>query len=1177
MSEGRTPTPEQAAAIESRGTDLLLEAGAGTGKTGALVDRYCGLIAEDGLAPDRILAFTFTDKAAAQLRERIRAELSRRAAAAEEPARGELERVVAEFGGAWVTTIHGFCRRLLASHPVAAGIDPGFRVLEASEAERASRAAFDAALEEFLAEEEEERATTVAAYRVDGLRTLVVGAHEQLRSRGHEAPELPEPPSVAPGESLAELKRCAAAALQAGGLGPRQRRVIERAFELAGGGGDGATPSLDEIAALGFNASSGPAAECLAALRTATSRLAEREGGERAYRHVAELVRLFGRHFEAAKGARGGLDFEDLQLRAVRLLRDSQPIGDAYRGRFEHLLVDEFQDTNALQLGLIEVLRGTESRLFLVGDEFQSIYGFRHADLEVFRQQRRRFSAESGADVLRLSGNFRSRPEIVAAANRLGSDLIGPGFRPLTVGAEPEPDDGPAGPRVELLLTSWQGWDGLDLQLPVDDRTPQRHVAEARFLAARLRELAEAGVPRGEMVVLLRAFTRVDAYEEALERAGLRPYVVGGRGYWSQQQVEDLRSLLATIANPLDDEPLLGALASPACGVSPDALWLLRAARGEGRSLWPALRRAIGAGEAELDDEALLEQMPAEDLERLAAFHVQVLALREAGTRLGLEELIERAVTDTGYDLAALMRPSGHLRIANVRKLMRLAREYEERDGRHLRGFLDYLDFRSAVDDEAAAATEVEDHDGVRVMTVHNAKGLEFGVVAVPDLDRNLLKGGRDPWLRIGRDDPAPPRVGMRLARLGGRSLPLYDFDALGATQQQRDEEEALRLFYVAATRARRRLILSGVVPSSIPAETKPGTPIICRLLRALGIEDAPDGHEVEIGPAEPRPGLDASFAPATILVRRNEASAEQAEGLVRRAEAPPPAQPLGAGPPPLARPPAPAAPLRPLSYSALAAYQRCGYRFYAERVLGLPARVPRRGAASDGAAGTNGAAATREERFGFGSAVHELLEWSAERRWLLPGEQLTRRRLQGAGVLASPEQVGRAREQVHGWIDSPLRRELARSGARLRAELPLLLSLGGAVLRGSIDLLAEQPDQAPLVLDYKTDRLEGAPPAERAMRYEIQRGLYAVAAAAATGAESVRVAYVFLERPREPAIELLDAGRIAAARAELEELVARIGAGEFAVTATPDWPLCHDCPARRRLCSGPAEPPAGP
>ena len=193
---------------------------------------------------------------------------------------------------------------------------------------------------------------------------------------------------------------------------------------------------------------------------------------------------------------------------------------------------------------------------------------------------------------MRLSGNFRSRPEVIAAVNLFGAALLGAAYRPLTVGAPPaEPAPRGRGPAVELHLTARDGWDedGVELDPAIDGRTPLNCLAEARALAARLRELHEAGVERGAMVVLLRAFTHLDAYEDSLARAGLRPYVVGGRGYWSQQQVADVTALLATIANPLDDEALFGALAGPACAVTPDTLWLLRAAAGRRRHVWPAL------------------------------------------------------------------------------------------------------------------------------------------------------------------------------------------------------------------------------------------------------------------------------------------------------------------------------------------------------------------------------------------------------------------------------------------------------------------------------------------------------------------------------------------------------------------------------------------------------------
>jgi ATP-dependent helicase/nuclease subunit A len=1155
----RVPTGEQREAIDVRGRDVLLEAGAGTGKTGVLVDRYCDLVASEQASPDAILAFTYTDKAAAQLRERIRTELARRAAA--DPGARELAETVAGFGGAWVTTIHGFCRRLLAAHPIAAGIDPGFRVLDESEAARAARSAFDEALEEFLSGDDHGREATVAAYRVDGLREMVFAAHEELRSRGQERPRLPD---LQPGDldaALAALEPCAEALLAAGG-GADQVRKVERALELCR---DRArrTPTLDDLALLGVSGKTEVKTAYNEALGAAISRAAEAGEGGIAYAHVRELLGLFHESFDRQKSARSGLDFEDLQLQAVRLLERSE-IGDSYRDRFSHLLVDEFQDTNRLQLKLISALRGPQTNVFLVGDEFQSIYGFRHADLDVFREQRRAFEASQGAEVMPLSGNFRSRPEIVATANAIGAAMHGPGFKGLSVGEMPDAGE-PAGggPAVELLLTGCSGWDAddIDLELPVDDRTSPKNVAEARFLAARLRELHEAGVPRGEMVVLLRAFTHVDAFEEALQRAGLRPYVVGGRGYWSQQQVEDVRCLLSVIANPLDDEPLLGALASPACGVLPDSLWILRRAAGGGAHLWPALERAVGAWEPELAEPEWLEQIPAADRRRLERFHATVSALRTEGPRLALEALVERAVVETGYDLAVLVRGPAELRMANVRKLMRMAHEFESAEGRDLRGFLEFVAFRGGEDAEAVAATEAEDHDGVRVMTIHTAKGLEFPVVAVAGLGRSLLGGGRPAELTLGPGEGGEARVGMRLARLGMPWVEMYESLALKEEAQTRDSAEELRLFYVAATRARERLLLSGVLDTRRPAELRPGTCVTERLVQTFAISELEADTTVTLPAPPARPELNANFADVEVRVRVNLPSPERAAELARRATAEPqPAPPVG-GPPPIVAPLAPVAPRRPLSYSALQEYRRCGYRFYMERVLGL--------AATANGAGPAGDAGAR-----FGSAVHSLLEWSAGRRWIEPPREVLARMLAAEGLEGEGPPAQRAREMVRGWIDSPLRAELDARGTRVRAEVPLLLELGGSVLRGKIDVLGEPSGGPPTVIDFKTDRLDGDP-ADRADHYAVQRDLYAVATAAATGAETVRVAYVFLERPAEPVIRELGPGEIEAARANLESTLAGLSAGSFEVTAEPDWPLCHDCPARARLCPSPAAPPA--
>ena len=1177
----RQPTPEQAAAIGVRGADVLLEAGAGTGKTGVMVERYCKLVCDSGLSPDAVLAFTFTDKAAAELRQRIRAELAQRAERGSERA----ATVLAGIGGAWVTTIHGFCNRVLAAHPVSAGVDPGFRVLDAPETARAAREAFDDALVEFLKAGDPAREETLAAYDLEGVRGMIAGIHAELRSRGIAVPTLPEPPQPNPEAAIERALTAARECLEELKEGDAKREPLERALDLLAA--PGPAPGLDDLRRLATSSKAKAIAPYKEAIDAAIARIAEAGEGAVAYRHLAELLELFSTRFEAAKERRGGIDFEDLQILAARLLERAE-IGEHYRSRFRQILVDEFQDTNRLQLRLIEALRGPKTELVVVGDELQSIYGFRHADLEVFRRRREEIDRRADAELMRLSGNFRSRPEVVGAVNLFGEALLGEAYTPLRVGVATEEPPTPAEPAVELLLTARDGWDeeGIDLEPAIDGATPLNCLAEARFVAARLRELADEGVPRGEMVVLLRAFTHLDAYEDSLERAGLRPYVVGGRGYWSQQQVADVCALLAVVANPLDDHALFGALASPACGVAPDTLWLLRAAAGKRRHVWPAVEVATGSGDSELAEPERLQGIPAGELELLRTFVGRIASLRERTSRLALPALIDAAVTDTGYDLAVLSRPAGEARFANVRKLVRLATEFEAREGRDLRGFLDFLAARAESDAEAQAATAAEGHEGVRIMTVHNAKGLEFGVVAVPDLARSLLAGGRAPLLTIGREEQ--PRVGLQLRRLGAPSINLFDHDALCEEAKERDAEEGLRLFHVAATRAKRRLILSGVVKPEPGKKAKPSTPVVERLVDALGVPRDSDSR-VPVAPPAPRPGLEAEFDATEIAVRVNIPAPERAAELrsLRREAAS--ARPIGSGPPPLVERRPPVVPSRPLSYTAISAYKECPYRFYLERVLGLPPsersspRIPGTTASSE-----------REEGTARGAAVHALLEWSQANGWAEPSEELALRHAEAAGLgvgtpspdtsrlwldVERPERGSPpptlARElldPVRKWLDSPLRGEIAAQAARVRAEVPLLLGVGDTVLRGSIDLLVEREVAPPLVVDYKTDRLGGAAPAERAARYEVQRSIYALAVAEALGASEVEVAYLFLERPDEPALTTLGAAEMATARRGLEEAIAQISRGEFPVAPPErrDWSLCRGCPALRGLCRGP-------
>ena len=1129
-TSSRETTPEQRAAIGVRQTDVFAEAGAGTGKTGVLVERYCAAITDDGLGPDDVLAFTFTERAAGELRERVRRRLAERArelAEAGEMLRAsEIARAARLGERAWITTIHGFCRRLLAIHPVAARMDPRFRVLDEVEAARLGERALRAALEEVLASGDERTARYAAGFSGPRLAGMVAGAHERLRSQGVQPPRLPDP-------------------------GPPRRSVKEK----------------DETAEL-----------TPAEVRTA----------EEGFAAFAALLAAYDRHYEALKAERAGADFEDLELRALELLRTPGPVRDAWANRFAHLMVDEFQDTNRVQLALIDALRGQGTRLFVVGDELQSIYAFRHADLEVFRERRRSAQADAATRAAPLRGNFRSRPEVLAAIDFVGETLFDE-FEPLEAGLEHADAPG-GGPATELLLTdasedkrAGMGWraEDIELEAPPSEANPAC-VAEARMLASRLRELADRGVPRGDMVVLLRAFTHVDAFEQALDRAGLAPYVVGGRGYWSQQQVEDVLRLLGTIANPLDDELLFGALSSPACGVSADALWLLREAardeEGRPQHVWPT----IEGGE-------WLEGTPADDVRRLESFRATLAELRAAAPLLPLDSLIERAISAFDYDLTLLALRQGDRRMANVRKLMRLAREYEDHEGRDLRGFLDFAEERTRRDErEGMAAVRVEGHDGVRVMTVHAAKGLEFPVVAVADLGRGLNAGNRDLDVAIGRlegevGDPTGAPFGMRIPVPAGELLRLWSYVELCAEGREADAQESLRLVYVGVTRARERLMLSGTyreADQEAAQELRPSHSAMKLLLPALRERgwDGGDG-EVEISPAPAIGGGPAGGPAPAIAIRIQRPSPECAAKLrERRAETETRTEPREERPSPLLPEPLTPASTGHLSYSALADYSRCHYRFYVERVVGMAAPLaPLPDEEEDDRGPDEGdelvepELGPRERALALGNSAHAALEWSAHRGWAEPRHGELETILAREGLADDAESLERVRGLVAGWLGSQLRREIEAGGGRIRPEVPFVLGLAGTVVRGKMDLLSE----GPLVVDYKTDALRGAAPEDLGKRYSVQRDLYALAAHASLSdgdaGPLVRVAHCFLEAPDRPVIDSYDAAGIEAARARLEGLVARIRGGDFRRTESPYPALCYGCPAAARLCGKPA------
>jgi ATP-dependent exoDNAse (exonuclease V) beta subunit len=1158
MSAAIPFTDEQRAAIEHRG-GLLLTANAGSGKTSVMTERYVRAAREgEENGVGRILAITFTEKAATELRSRVRERFEQL---------GDDERARAT-ESAWISTIHGFCARLLRTHALAAALDPRFSVLDERAADRLAGEAFDTALEDLVAAHGTAALELIATYRVVDLRDAIVGVHGELRSRGQESPTLPSarPAPLEPRRSTLALARAQAAVeLEAASDGATVARARERLAACAAlleRVGD-VPPTPGEVIALTLPRNGNAlAGDGCAAYRTALEAYADACADAHAGPVLGlldALLRAFGERYAAAKRVASALDFEDLELRANRLLRDREPLRARYAERFLHVLVDELQDTNPLQLELLERIAG--DRLVAVGDELQSIYGFRHADVRVFRA-RRATLAQRGATAT-LATNFRGHPAILRALNHAFAPRFGASFTPLVPGrGEPDAPDA-AHPRVELLIADVAAdWSTAGL-VPVGTVAPAPlwRIAEARLLAARVRELLDGGRPAGEVVVLLRATGDLAVYERALADAGVPTYVIGGRGYWSQQQVRDLVAYLAVLANPRDGLALMTLLAAPLVGLSSDALvQLAAAARAADRDAWWTL----------IDDAALLGRLDDEDRDRVLTLRAWLPAERRAAPRHALGTLLDRVLARTGYDLVLLRMPGGSRRLANVRKLMRLAREHEAQHGRDLRGFVDLVgrlgdsgraDGRDD-DRESEAPVEGETLDAVRLMTIHRAKGLEFPVVCVADLGRESPPAGCD-LVRVGRDG----RVGIRLrAPDGGRAWPALGYRAIGEERAREEADEEARLFYVAMTRAREQLVLSGAVACEPWPEGKPGAAPLQWIAAAF----VPDVARLVASGAAPRGVAEHDGVAVRYTVGRPDTLAQLLGDTV--APAPPSAATPQAPHAPAPAPPpaaAPAPPVATLSYTSLQEHARCGYRFYLERVLRLPA-----------VEGPHALAATRPGRPGLdaaqrGTVVHALLEQLDLARPQPPGPEAVRRAAARVGAQPTDAEVAELTALVAAFAGSALRARLAGAAPVRREQpfaLPLRLADGSTIpLAGVFDAIAHEQTRA-LVVDYKSDRLDGADPREVAAGpYGLQRTAYALAALDA-GAAEVEVVHCFLEAPELLASATFSSSDAPALAADLGARAVAVLAREFAVAPDPGPRLCDRCPGRGSLCSWPLE-----
>jgi ATP-dependent exoDNAse (exonuclease V) beta subunit len=836
-----------------------------------------------------VAAITFTEKAAGELRVRIRNRMAERLAElervgdADPEGQARLRAAEARLDRATITTIHSFCGQVLRERPIEAGVTPGFGVAD----EVTARALFEEAWDDWLAAELADLDSPLAPVLEAGVRTqdLANLVREMLVHRDALADPDAVLTPVADAEAGAgrawDVFRDAVAALDAGidGLLAACRKPGEDKAHVPMSAARAAIARLARRVAPGSGVPAhrllGPLpfrkpgrgrkgdwdGDCLARLRELAG-TAEEAHAAWAECHRSMLALLAVRRLRGAldayariKAERSLLDFEDLLLVTRDLLRKDPAARRDLAGTWTRLLVDEFQDTDPVQVEIVCLLAAAgevdvagalppagAGALFVVGDPKQSIYRFRRADIQMY-QRTVRAMTETGSVQEVITANFRTRPSIINWVNRLFERLMPadeagdhqPRYEAMEPFRDEPPGDGGGVIRLAIDARAEPDDDGKVRDL----KAAGRRRAEARGVAAWLaREIGggertivdrDSGEVRrlrwSDAAILFRTSTSVDAYEDALRRAEIPYRVEGGRFYFKRQEVQALLATLRAIDEPGNRVEMVAALRSVLFGFTDDELVL--------------------AADAGLFEPGGPRETPPPGIRAAAAW------IRERHARRHVEgpgRMVESVLAATQAVELFALRPLGEQRVANLRKIVDEARRFEGHAG-GFREFIRFLSEREAALEKEHDSPLVEDGaaGAVTLQTMHGAKGLEYGIVVLADLD-GVAAGGRDD-AHLKRDADGRVTLGFRLAGFPGGGGKTPGWEALEAEEARHAEAERKRLFYVAVTRARDRLVL--------PIAERDGKAVGLRALLSPGdLDDLPVEHPPADGVPDDEPLL---------------------------------------------------------------------------------------------------------------------------------------------------------------------------------------------------------------------------------------------------------------------------------------------------------------------------------
>ncbi|MET0626952.1 MAG: UvrD-helicase domain-containing protein [Acidimicrobiia bacterium] len=1139
--DARALDPDAAARraiVEQLDETLFVEAGAGSGKTKSLVDRVVALVTVADVPMREIVAVTFTEKAAAELRDRIRRELERVAALEDPVVAPRAATALDDLDGAAVSTLHAFAQRILVEHPIEAGLPPRVHVLD----DIASQVAFEDRwarfLDRLLDDPALERSLLLALnadVTRDTLRTIALACNANWDLVEQRMGPEPEPDVL---DTDAVLVAIADVCARAADCRADDDKLVAGLHALSTWADDlrRAPDEYEQLRMLHsglpkFSAKAGQKGnwacdvndvrEQVAAVRALAAERA-RVVAEAAVRRVTWEIAQFTMAEAAVRRREGELEFHDLLVLARAVLRDPEhglEVRRRLRARYTRLLLDEFQDTDPIQCDLAGLLASGDpasgarrwdematdpGRLFVVGDPKQSIYRFRRADIAAFLRARDAFSDQP---VHHLTRNFRSAPPVIEFVNQVFSDLIvaEPESQPEYVALESEradgaDPDGSRGPAVVLL-----GADAHpDVEPPPDAPAsakprkvlaPELRAFEAADVAAAVRTALADGwlVTRrapdgtttwepcrpGDIAILLPARTSLGQLEDALDAEGLPYRTETSSLVYSTPEIRDLLLVLQAVDDPTDELALVSALRSPVFGCGDDDLYTFKVEHG---GQWNH--------QAPLPESLPTDHPVADGMRALADWH---------GARLWLDasELLDRIVRERRLLELGFVRGRPRDLWRRVRFVVDQARAFAESSaaghqrGSGLRDFLAWADLQSS---EGARVVETvlpeTDDDAVRILTVHGAKGLEFPITIVSGSTTQARRRTTGVQLLFPHDsDTYALKVSARVTT--------EEFERYAPIDEQMDFHEKLRLLYVALTRARDHLVVSVHRSARTPDPVDRTTWTHAELLWSAA-EAAPQWTPIEQVVHHPTEATDAPV------------------DRTADAPAPPPAWPEWLA----ERDRVLAAAAVPRVQSATAIARAVAAEAEADPGLRKGARDLELPPWNKGRYGT-----------AIGRAVHAVLQ-TVDLATGTDLDSIAAAQAAAEGVIGFEHEIT---ELARAAIDSATVRDAVTQG--YRREMYVAAPVGDRLLEGYVDLVHHSVDPRGLVVvDYKTDAWhDDADLDEKVARYRLQGASYAVALEAATGTPVVGCVFLFLSPGRSVARALEDLpAATAAVRARL-------------------------------------------